>query len=121
MLSAAEVYSALGGVEQTDYTERGGRYTSDFIWNTKWKDQVRCGRGCSILMLQCSRYIVPPPPSLRTGRSVVPILYSWCLQLDLEISQKEAKKKASEEGEASTPGGLSFTRLADLNRYGAGL
>lgn len=31
----------MGGVDQTDLTKRGGRYTSDFIWNTKWKDQVR--------------------------------------------------------------------------------
>lgn len=37
---AAEVYAPLGGVDQVDYTKRGGRYTSDFIWNTKWKDQV---------------------------------------------------------------------------------
>ncbi len=43
---AAEVYSPLGGVEQTDYTKRGGRYTSDFIWNTKWKDQVCVSDDC---------------------------------------------------------------------------
>lgn len=26
-----------------DVTKRGGRYQSDFIWNTNWKDKV--GRG----------------------------------------------------------------------------
>ncbi|EIE19145.1 hypothetical protein COCSUDRAFT_59628 [Coccomyxa subellipsoidea C-169] len=57
-----------------DYTKRGGRYTSDFIWNTKWKDQ-----------------------------------------LDLEISTKEAKKRAAEEEEEARAGGLSFSRVADLN------
>ena len=31
----------MGGIDQVDYTKRGGRYTSDFIWNTRWKDQVR--------------------------------------------------------------------------------
>ncbi|BDA49541.1 probable ATP synthase protein I at C-terminar half [Coccomyxa sp. Obi] len=70
----AEVYSPLGGVEQTDYTKRGGRYTSDFIWNTKWKDQ-----------------------------------------LDLEVSQKDARKKAAESKEAPAQRGLSFSRVADLN------
>ncbi|CAL8464582.1 g4117 [Coccomyxa elongata] len=70
----AEVYSPLGGVEQTDYTKRGGRYTSDFIWNTKWKDQ-----------------------------------------LDLEVSQKEARKKAADTEEAPAQRGLSFSRVADLN------
>jgi hypothetical protein len=37
----APVYAPMGGVDQVDYTKRGGRYTSDFIWNTKWKDQAR--------------------------------------------------------------------------------
>ena len=31
----------MGGIDQVDFTKRGGRYTSDFIWNTRWKDQVR--------------------------------------------------------------------------------
>lgn len=37
---AAEVYAPMGGIDQVDYTRRSGRYTSDFIWNTRWKDQV---------------------------------------------------------------------------------
>lgn len=45
MACAAPVYAPLGGVDQTDLTKRGGRYTSDFIWNTKWKDQVRLPEG----------------------------------------------------------------------------
>lgn len=40
------------------------------------------------------------------------------LQLDLEISQKEAKKKAEqEESNKGSAGGLSFRRVADLNRW----
>lgn len=38
--SAAQVYIPRGGQDNTDVTKRGGRYTSDFVWNTKWQDQV---------------------------------------------------------------------------------
>ena len=37
---AEPVYAPMGGIDQVDFTKRGGRYTSDFIWNTRWKDQV---------------------------------------------------------------------------------
>lgn len=40
LLSAAQVYIPRGGQEKTDVTKRGGRYTSDFVWNTNWQDQV---------------------------------------------------------------------------------
>ncbi len=38
----AQVYSPLAGVNDNgkDITERGGRYTSDFIWNTQWQKQL---------------------------------------------------------------------------------
>lgn len=39
-LIAAEVYVPRGGQDNTDVTKRGGRYTSDFVWNTKWQDVV---------------------------------------------------------------------------------
>ena len=39
------------------------------------------------------------------------------MQLDLEISQKEARKKAAETDEAPAQRGLSFSRVADLNRF----
>ena len=42
----------MGGVDQVDFTKRGGRYTSDFIWNTKWKDQVSLP--CAFWRLQAS-------------------------------------------------------------------
>lgn len=36
------MYSPLAGVNDggKDITERGGRYTSDFIWNTQWRKQL---------------------------------------------------------------------------------
>ncbi len=37
---AEPVYAPMGGIDQVDFTKRGGRWTSDFIWNTRWKDQV---------------------------------------------------------------------------------
>lgn len=36
----AEVYVPRGGQDNTDVTKRGGRYTSDFVWNTKWQDTL---------------------------------------------------------------------------------
>lgn len=38
----AEVYSPLAAVNDggKDITERGGRYTSDFIWNTQWRKRL---------------------------------------------------------------------------------
>lgn len=37
--------------------------------------------------------------------------------MDLEVSQKEARKKAAETEEAPAQRGLSFSRVADLNRF----
>jgi hypothetical protein len=37
------------------------------------------------------------------------------LQLDHEVSKKEARRKAEQEDKAAA-GGLSLTRVADLNR-----
>lgn len=38
---AAEVFIPMpGGRAKVDVTKRGGRYESDFIWNTPWKEQV---------------------------------------------------------------------------------
>ncbi len=36
---AAEVYPVKRRLDN-DVTKRGGRYQSDFIWNTNWKDKV---------------------------------------------------------------------------------
>jgi hypothetical protein len=44
-LAAAEVYPVKSGLD-TDVTKRGGRYQSDFIWNTNWKDKVGGGVVC---------------------------------------------------------------------------
>ncbi|GAB4813108.1 hypothetical protein N2152v2_000154 [Parachlorella kessleri] len=35
----AEVYPVKSGLDN-DVTKRGGRYQSDFIWNTNWKDKL---------------------------------------------------------------------------------
>lgn len=37
---SAPVYTPRGGQDNTDVTKRGGRYTSDFVWNTKWQDTL---------------------------------------------------------------------------------
>ncbi len=119
MLSAAEVYSPLGGVEQADYTKRGGRYTSDFIWNTKWKDQVRDCRPQFSRQLHpiCSAASRFPRKQPHSALRSLSLFLDQFLQLDLEISTKEAKKRAAEEEEEARAGGLSFSRVADLNRY----
>uniref|UniRef100_A0A061RV55 ATP synthase protein I n=1 Tax=Tetraselmis sp. GSL018 TaxID=582737 RepID=A0A061RV55_9CHLO len=36
----APIYPPLAGVDSADLTKRGGRYTSDFIWNTEWAKQL---------------------------------------------------------------------------------
>lgn len=38
--SAAELRNPGGFVENVDFTKRGGRYQSDFIWNVDWQTQV---------------------------------------------------------------------------------
>jgi hypothetical protein len=41
-LQTAEIYSPLGGTTTggRDIIKRGGRYTSDFIWNVNWQEQL---------------------------------------------------------------------------------
>jgi len=70
----APVYAPLAGRENGDPSKRGGRWTSDFIWNSNWAEQLD-------------------------------------YQAKLAQGQQEEKKRESEK----TSGGLSFSRVSELN------
>jgi len=98
---AAEVYVPRGGQDNTDVTKRGGRYTSDFVWNTKWQDTV-----CNCHCCQCS--------------AVYPASDGMCfpvLQLDRQQAREEAELAKQNAPQEAKAGGLSFSRVSDMQRY----
>jgi len=100
---AAEVYVPRGGQDNTDVTKRGGRYTSDFVWNTKWQDTV-----CTYHCCQCSA-VYPASDSM----------YFPVLQLDRQQAREEAELAKQNAPQEAKAGGLSFSRVSDMQRYEA--
>ena len=138
----APVYAPMGGVDQVDFTKRGGRYTSDFIWNTKWKDQVRLPS----MLCDADDHAIPSPttepaslpathitvrrmasgvdacmPHVEQGCCSPPcaVRLSVCFapQLDMEESRKHQRVEEEAAASSSAAGGLSLRRVADLNRF----
>ena len=98
---AAEVYVPRGGQDNTDVTKRGGRYTSDFVWNTKWQDTV-----CTCHCCQCSA-VYPASDSMH-----FPVL-----QLDRQQAREEAELAKQNAPQEAKAGGLSFSRVSNMQRY----
>ncbi|KAL3146933.1 hypothetical protein ABBQ38_014904 [Trebouxia sp. C0009 RCD-2024] len=84
----AQVYIPRGGQDNTDVTKRGGRYTSDFVWNTKWQDQL--DRQAAREQEELAESEAPPPAGALSFSRVSGL---QSMDVDLTEQLKEAKVK----------------------------
>lgn len=106
-----------------DFTKRGGRYKSDFIWNTNWQEQVAflpelLGSG---RVLRLRDLTSRPHPFVWLGLPLAPkdlrvrqLMSRAHLQLAFEEAEEERRKAAAAKPAEQPSGFLSFGRLERL-------